>query len=1446
MKRLFLVLTAVLSAALMVSTMRCVSPSSNSNRKAACDGDVPGYFDVTFPAIGDSVKMGSLDTIRWSNLKSPPDTAVSLYLLFGNTVVDTISARTANSGAVAWKIPFLATGDAYRIKLCGLKDTARHNLGCPFRIYSGYVGIISVISPAAGAACTTGRSQRIRWESVGKTGDSVSIRLLDDSIPVRTIAEKVRNGDTLTWKIPSGIPEKKTYRIKVASSFDLGISGRSDFFSIIEAVKDKFEPDNNMDSASTLDTLGKTQDHSLSGNDIDWIKFSADSGKSYMIKLTGDSGIGIAVYSKDSTLLKMLTPNGGKTAADSLFQWTSPKSGDYFLKITSPGDSPANYKIGMAQQQQAKGVTFIVPNATSVWSVGNSYSIKWLPDSAYLGNKVNIILFKGARQLQAVQSAYPNSGDVSFLVDLKLESGQDYRIRIVNGSDTAKGGFSDNFSVKGCEPDPFEPDNKRENASKATTDGKAQNRTFTVNDTDWIAFDVENGRMYQMVFSGGAAASIRLFSGASSQPAADTAWESLGSGTGSLKWKCPGGGTWYARVVFSLGPSGAGCGPYSFTVSDITVNTGIAPDAYEPDNVRGSASVLSPLGKAQAHTLTVNDTDWVQFSLESGSRYTIRSTGAIAMGVSIYSGTDAAPTTYFYNSIKGSALSLLCPKSGAWYARIAAQSNIESGSYSFNVSKFDTVNAVLFSSPAQGQTITTGSTCQIKWTADSAYLGTNVNLSIVKGTARLANIATNINNNGAYSWDVPSYLSSGTNYRVKIENCAQTDLNGYSPLFTINATTLDVYEPNNHQDSATPYSPLGKPQTHNLTPNDTDWIVFSADTGKVYVVECRSTVPVWGQIYNQYSSYSSGSFRTMVTDVPTTSQFMSRQGGDCYIRVCAYNLMPFIGGTTQVGTYTITISPMDSVSSTISVTSPGAGTAWSAGMEIPIQWSAADVTGSVVYLQLYKGNNSVYSVTSSQNTGAYSWILPEGFATGSDYRIRVGGTGGMIFPSYTPGSFGFSPVFTINGVKPDAYEPDDTVSLAVPITVDGAAQPHSLSMGDADWLRFTAQKDSTYAIETITKGSGTTTIMRSIYEIVGSDLMYVFGDYMIGSQKFIWTCPKSGTYYLNLTNTGMPSGGDYTVSITSFSFATSAKFLNPTDASVWQAGSSYLIQWVADTTVFGSSIGLQLYRDTTMAMDIGGTFNTGMFSLTLPAGMASSAKYTIRLLSQITPATFKASPVFTINGIAADAYEPDDYFESARKFSVKTGSESHTLHYMDQDWFTFPAEAERLYVVKTTGDTRSMATVIQLNNADWNLIGSAYSTTADSSATLFMPAEYSDTYSFSVTSSTTGGYSVTLASYDSTQYGLKVTSPSSGGSLAMEQPDTIRWSSAVTPGGNVDISLYSGSGFVLEIGAAAARDGQYVWTPPATLTAGKDYSIEIVSRFSPMISGRSGKFSIKK
>jgi hypothetical protein len=1113
-------LLSVLTVALLLSIFQCVSSNSGSSpeNRAPCDSLRVGYFDITSPQSGQSLRMGAQDSIIWTNLKSPVDSLVSLYLCKGGKTVQIIAAVLKNKGTLTWKVPYLGTGEDYRIKICAFSDTARANVSCPFNLYSDCLGSFTIMRPESATVCTTHAAMQIQWKSAGILKDSVSLELCIDSIPQSVITSQTGNTGNYVWSIPDSSIPRDNYCIKISCYFDHAISSLSAPFKILRAV-----------------------------------------------------------------------------------------------------DSP----------------------------------------------------------------------------------------------DT----------IQNCAPDSFEPDSKREIASLLTPNGNAQMHTMGNNDTDWIHILADSGKSYHLLVTAMVQPAIGLYHGKDTSAYSDSChWSAMGPNAFSLKWTCPKNGQWYARIV-ATGSSGSGCWSYSFQAT-----------GQDSPSV---STVISP-------------------------------------------GLDAI-----------------------WAA---------------------------------------GSTQQIKWIPDSAFLGTEVNVYVYKGSQSVAGYGL-VDNSGVLSVKIPDYFLTGNDYRIRIMNHSHPDSSRYSAFFTINGIVTDAYEPDNERDKASLLSPLGTVQNHGLVKEDIDWVKFSLDSGTKYVITSPGSSSLWIRFY--YGNDPNETDRFTSTSTKSSFIWTCSKSGVWYARIEPYSTI------VNTITYTFTVTVFDSLNM-VSFLSPTATTVWTAGSIGTIQWTCVGgplESGMDVYL--CKGEKEIQCLRSLRYSTdiSFDWSIPEGLSSGADYRIKI-------VSSNQQGSYD-SPKFTItnnSGIGPDSYEPDDTASQAALIIVDNPAQNRSLTTYDMDWVRFIAEKDSTYFIEARSVSATLPNIYVNLCN--GPDWeMPIASDYSDPEKTgMVWMCPRSGSYYLaifsDIPNYGYFANyggyGNYSLSIKRYALSTNCKFINPTEQSVWASGSTYPIQWVVDTATFSSYINLQLYQDTAYVMDINSSNNTGVCSFSLPSGMLTSDKYTIRLVSGVSSSIFKSSPAFTISGLIADAYEPDDMFETAHTIAATGAPENHTLTYNDVDNFQFIANPNYLYVIKTTGASSAVSTQIFLLDPINESSGvPVFSTTSDSSATLPMFCVSGGAYIFSVSTTTPGAYQAMVFAYDSTKYALNLTAPQTGEILAVGQSDTIRWSGQVSVGGNVDIYLYKSGNVYLTIAATAANNGSFIWTIPTGIAAGNDYSIKIISQTSPRINCASGAISIK-
>ena len=127
---------------------------------------------------------------------------------------------------------------------------------------------------------------------------------------------------------------------------------------------------------------------------------------------------------------------------------------------------------------------------------------------------------------------------------------------------------------------------------------------------------------------------------------------------------------------------------------------------------------------------------------------------------------------------------------------------------------------VNITSPSSSTSIEPGERYNIRWTDN---FRDNVKLELYKGSSRQQTIARSTSSDGSYSWRVPTSLSSGTNYNIKIRNVNDSSVDDYSNSFTIQSTT---WPPSVTKDLKT-YT--GREEYSGYVGND-DYYKFSVDS----------------------------------------------------------------------------------------------------------------------------------------------------------------------------------------------------------------------------------------------------------------------------------------------------------------------------------------------------------------------------------------------------------------------------------------------------------------------------------------------------------------------------------------------------------------------------------------------------------------------------------------
>lgn len=127
------------------------------------------------------------------------------------------------------------------------------------------------------------------------------------------------------------------------------------------------------------------------------------------------------------------------------------------------------------------------------------------------------------------------------------------------------------------------------------------------------------------------------------------------------------------------------------------------------------------------------------------------------------------------------------------------------------------------------------------------------------------------------------------------------------------------------------------------------------------------------------------------------------------------------------------------------------------------------------------------------------------------------------YSATTTGSYTVS--VTTAGSAGDSYEPDNTLADANAITVDDAAQSHTLTVNDSDWVWFSAYAGYTYMIAT----TGSIDVDLDLWDDYDNLVDYDDG---AGNALLTFNCTTSGWYYIR-TYGFSGAIGSYTLSVTS-------------------------------------------------------------------------------------------------------------------------------------------------------------------------------------------------------------------------------------------------------------------------------------------------------------------------
>lgn len=292
------------------------------------------------------------------------------------------------------------------------------------------------------------------------------------------------------------------------------------------------------------------------------------------------------------------------------------------------------------------------------------------------------------------------------------------------------------------------------------------------------------------------------------------------------------------------------------------------------------------------------------------------------------------------------------------------------------------IPALTLAAPNGGETLTAGTVVQIVWTTTDDYPETAVRLELMRGGIVQQEISastlTASNGTGTFSWAIPTTITPGNDYRIRVSHPSNSTIQDVSDsAFSItgpNTATLTVTTPNGGESWA-----LNTRQTVRWT--------YTENPGSTVKIELfkngifRQTIAAAASIGNN----GSGSFDWDISSAESP-------GSDYTIKITSTSFSTI----SDVSNSAFSLGTVP-VAATIQVVTPNGGEKWKTRIQQQIRWSFTGNPGAKVKVELYKGGVFKQVISASiaigtNGAGSLNWLVPSTLAAGSDYKIKITST----------------------------------------------------------------------------------------------------------------------------------------------------------------------------------------------------------------------------------------------------------------------------------------------------------------------------------------------------------------------------------------------------------------------------------------------------------------------
>jgi CSLREA domain-containing protein len=1357
---------------------------------------------VTAPNGGENWVRGTSQHITWNSANSP-GANVKIELLMNGAFNSTIDSSTPNNGSYTWPIPeSLEVSNNYQIKITSTTNALYSDLSDHSFSILAAPGI-EVTTPVGGESWLRGTTQTITWSSIGDPGANVTIQLFRGVNRDSTIIEETPNNGSFPWPISLGQTPGTDYKVKVISTTN------SSYFGFSE----------NRFSITASPSITVTAPN---GNEA----WQRGTSQTITWDSSGDPGANVRIELYKAGVLNRTIASS--TANAETHSWPIPADqtlgSDYKVKITSTTDSSySDWSDNNFSISEAPSIIVTSPNGGESWQRGTTQTITW-GFSGDPGANVRIELYKGGVLNRTIASSTANNGTHSWPIPADQTLGSDYKVKITSTTNSSYSDWSDNsFSITLAPSITVTAPNGGERWQRGT------NKTIT-----W-SFNGDPGPNV----------SIELYKGGSfhSTVVASTA------NNGSYAWPVPPGQTigsdYKVRITSPSNPS-------IFDVSDET---------FSIEDVPTSITVTSPNGGEAWRLGTQPRIRWDS----SGSPGADVKIQLFKGGILVRTIIDSTPNNGWYDWFISSEFQLASDyRINVTSTTNSTYSDSSDGDFSI------TDPPVTVTAPNGGESWQRGTTQNITWSSTGSSNSTIGSIYLLKAETTFRTIVhptTNpAPNTGSYSWDVPSDLPLGSDYKIKVCYSIWCDLSDEN--FSITDASIAITSPN------------GGETWKQRTRQTITW-ESSGSMGSSVAIDLYKGERFYSNIVSSTPNNGSYSWFVLPSGVHV--------GDDYRVRVASWSFPRVIDFSDQ--SFSISAPPL-------LVTSPNGGEVWERGSSQSITWAVNGDVGPNIDVILYRsyptpGGTSTYIAESVSNNLSYDWDIPADQPLGNDFSIYLKSSSNHNYYDVSDSYFSIADVSSITVTAPNGGEGWQQGTTQA-ITWDSVGDPGANvrielykggvfnrtiasstgNIGSYSWpIRADQTLGSDYKIKiTSTASSSYSDWSDSSFSITAAPSITVTapnggeGWQQGTTQAITWdsagdpganvrielykagtldgiivaSTPNSWGHYLWDIPSNKVVGSDYTIKIIStsdsscsdssdayFSItpAPSITVTSPPGGAVWERGMGHTIAWTSTGDV-GASVQINLAKNGFLADTIASnTPNNGAYEWFIPSGQIVGDDYRICVSSTSSPSYFDCGTGdFSISEASSIAVTAPNGGESWQQGTSQTIT-----------W-------------DSNGDPGANVNIELYKNGVLNRT-IASSTANDGTHSWPVPADQTlgSDYKVKITSSTNSSYSdwsdnsfsITAAP------SITVTAPNGGESWQQGTSQTITWDSSGNPGANVNIELYKNGVLNRTIASSTANDGTQSWPVPADQTLGSDYKVKITSTTNSSYSDWSdNSFSI--